>query len=77
VETVQNVSFEQAITDLETILQKLEHTTLESSIELYKEGILLADYCSKLVENFKGEIILLQEESGKLHEQQFAADEYF
>jgi len=62
---LSQLSFEQALLEIETIIKQLEHpnTSLENSIALYKEGVLLTDYCNKLMENFKGEILILQGDS--------------
>lgn len=46
------LSFERALSRLETIVEKLDDDSLslEESIELYEEGIVLSKQCSKTLE---------------------------
>ncbi|WP_340103959.1 exodeoxyribonuclease VII small subunit [Rhodohalobacter sp. 8-1] len=46
-------SFEEALTKLEAIVEKLddEDITLEESVQLYEEGLKLSKICSKTLEN--------------------------
>lgn len=46
-------SFEEALTKLEAIVDKLddEDITLEDSVQLYEEGLKLSKICSKTLEN--------------------------
>lgn len=48
----ESLSFEEALRKLESIVGKLEESevSLEESIELYEEGMKLAGYCSKVLE---------------------------
>lgn len=48
----ERLSFEKALSRLETIVEKLddESLSLEESIELYEEGIMLSKQCSKTLE---------------------------
>lgn len=45
-------SFEEALSRLEAIVSELEDesVSLEKSIELYEEGLKLANYCTKTLE---------------------------
>ncbi|MEZ4732516.1 MAG: exodeoxyribonuclease VII small subunit [Caldilineaceae bacterium] len=49
---VQELSYEEALAQLETILDALEQDDLplESSLTLYERGVLLADYCTNLLD---------------------------
>lgn len=51
--TEERLSFEEALTKLEAIVEKLdgEEITLEKSVELYEEGLRLSKICSKTLEN--------------------------
>lgn len=46
-------SFEEALTKLEAIVEKLddEDITLEESVQLYEEGLKLSKICSETLEN--------------------------
>lgn len=46
---IEEMSFEQALAELETIVKNLEsgNTALEDSIESYERGILLKNHCEK------------------------------
>lgn len=49
------LTYEQAYSKLEEILNKLEtnNTSLDESLELYEEGIKLYARCNKLLDNAK------------------------
>jgi len=49
---VQELSYEEALAQLETILDALEQDDLplESSLTLYERGVLLADHCTSLLD---------------------------
>ncbi len=67
-------SFEEAITELEQIVSRLEKgdISLEESIENFQQGIQLSRYCaSKLDEAEKKISILLQDEAGNIVEKDF------
>jgi exodeoxyribonuclease VII small subunit len=48
-----NLTYEEAYSKLEIILEKLESksTSLDESLSLYEEGIKLYKHCNKLIEN--------------------------
>jgi exodeoxyribonuclease VII small subunit len=50
-----NLTYEQAYTKLEEILNKLESSSasLDESLTLYEEGISLYKHCNKLLEDAK------------------------
>ena len=49
----QEPGFEEALKRLETIVEKLEDESisLEASIDLYEEGIILSKQCTKALED--------------------------
>ncbi|ERJ13775.1 exodeoxyribonuclease VII small subunit [Haloplasma contractile] len=51
--TKQDYSFEQAMTELETIVRKLEsgQVNLDDSISLYKKGLELTKFCNNKLTN--------------------------
>ena len=62
-------SFEQQLTALETIVERLEQgdLSLEESVRLFEEGVKLSDACKKELEAAEGRIqILVDRGSGKM-----------
>lgn len=49
----EQLSFEEALRKLESIVEKLEdpEVTLDESIQLYEEGMKLSKYCSQTLED--------------------------
>jgi exodeoxyribonuclease VII small subunit len=70
----QEVSFEQAMEQLETIVSRLESgdVPLEQAISLYQEGMRLAKLCGDKLEQFERKIEMLAEEGGALVRKPFA-----
>jgi len=67
-------SFEEAISELEEIVKKLEkgELSLEESINCFQEGVLLSKYCSEKLDEAERRItILLENENGEIQEQDF------
>lgn len=60
-------AFEDALEKLEKIVQKLEdgNTSLDESMKLFEEGIRLARFCSKKLEEAKNKIEILTKKDGK------------
>ncbi|MDO4378974.1 MAG: exodeoxyribonuclease VII small subunit [Erysipelotrichia bacterium] len=58
------ISFEDAMQKLEEINQKLQKNDcpLDEAIDLYKEGLKLADYCNKKLEAVSAELNKLSQE---------------
>ncbi len=66
--TKQETTFEQALTELEQIVQKLERgeLPLEDSLRLYEEGIRLSRLCHGKLEEAEGRIeVLLKDSHGE------------
>lgn len=73
---IDQLKFEQAIKELETIINELEKSdssiSLEESLELYKEGVILAGHCKKILDNTEQEInILKKTQENKFEESSF------
>lgn len=60
----ERLSFEKALSRLETIVEKLddESLSLEESIDLYEEGILLSKQCTETLEKAELRIEKVHEE---------------
>ncbi len=55
------VSFENALEELETVVEQLEggELTLEESLALYERGIALGDHCQKSLDAAEQKVLLL------------------
>jgi exodeoxyribonuclease VII small subunit len=70
--------FEEALQELETIVQRLEdgNLTLDESLSLFEEGIKLSRLCSQRLEEAEKKVeILLKNENGSLSRQPFEPEE--
>lgn len=72
--TEQDIGFEQAMEQLETIVSKLESgdVPLEQAIELFQEGMRLSKICGQKLESVERRIEMLLEEDGQLVKKPFA-----
>ena len=69
-----NLSYEEAISKLEKILKDLENDdcTLNDSLDKFKKGIELYNYCNDLLSKAEGEIkILLRDDGMNMQEVEF------
>lgn len=69
-----NVTFEEAMSELEEIVLKLENgnLSLDESIELFQRGIELSKICSKKLDDAERKItILTQNKDGSFDETPF------
>ena len=67
-----NKKFEDAISELEDIVSKLENgeLSLEESIEYFQKGIELSKYCSEKLDEVEKRIsILIEDEQGRVREE--------
>ncbi len=72
------MSFEQAMKNLEEIVEMLESGSLEleESLRLFEEGITLSRHCQKLLQQAEGRIQrLIENENGELVLQAFTLEE--
>lgn len=71
----EELSFEQAMDKLETIVSKLESgdIPLEQAIDLFQEGMRLSQLCSGKLENVERKIEMLIEENGTYTKKPFTA----
>ncbi len=70
--------FEEALQELETIVQRLEdgNLSLDESLALFEEGIKLSRLCSQRLDEAEKKVeILLKSENGSLSRQPFEPEE--
>lgn len=70
----KKMTFEQAIQRLEEIVEILEteEIVLEKSVDLYKEGMELAEFCQTKITKAETEVVLLQKNiSGEIEQTHF------
>ena len=70
-------SFEEAISELESIVEKLENgeLPLDESIEIFQKGIELSKFCSKRLDEVERKIsILIEDEKGQVREEAFTPE---
>lgn len=68
------LSFEDAMNELEDIVDKLEkgELSLDESIEYFQKGMELSKHCSKKLNEVEKKIsILIQDEKGEVREETF------
>lgn len=60
---VENLTYEEALKQLEDIVQKLENNEipLEESIALFQEGIALSKYCDDKLKNIQAKVAQIYE----------------
>jgi len=70
----KNLSFEEAMENLEKIVTELEagELPLDKSVENFKNGMELSNYCSKLLDDAEKTIsILVEQRDGTMKEENF------
>lgn len=60
---MKEMTYEQAITKLQSIIEKLENdsATLDESVKLFEEGTELAAFCNKCLDSAEAKITNLLE----------------
>ncbi len=72
----EKLSFEEAMDNLEKIVSELEkgELSLEESVENFKKGMEISNYCSGLLDSAEKSItILLKDKNGNVAEENFDA----
>lgn len=70
----KNKTFEEAMAELEEIVEKLEKGELpiDESIEYFQKGVELSRYCSKKLDEVEKKItLLIEKENGDIKEEIF------
>ena len=73
---IENISFEQALKELETIVKNLESgaIALDDSLENYENGIKLVRRCNLLLDNAEKKVKkLARNDAGEVIEEDFEA----
>ncbi len=67
-QSIKNLTFEEALQELEDITQQMEaHAlSLEKSLEVYERGCLLKKRCQELLEQAESKIEYLKEQDGAI-----------
>ncbi|MGN9164137.1 exodeoxyribonuclease VII small subunit [Tissierellaceae bacterium HCP3S3_D8] len=77
----ENLSYEEALEELQNILDNLENGehTLSESVDMFKNGIELYTHCNNILSKTDGEIKILLESEDSLIEEDFLkeADDYY
>lgn len=65
-------TFEEAMKELEAIVQKLEQgsISLDESIEMFQKGISLSRYCNNLLDDMEKKVVKLVEVQGEMQEKE-------
>lgn len=74
----KELTYEEAMESLKSTLEKLEKedSTLEESMNNFKEGIKLYNYCNSLLNKAEGEItLILDKESEDIEEVEFPLED--
>ncbi|TYS68158.1 exodeoxyribonuclease VII small subunit [Sutcliffiella horikoshii] len=73
----KEVTFEEAMKDLENIVEKLEEgdVPLEEAISFYKEGMKLSKLCHDKLSHVESEMEQILKENGELESFQVQEDE--
>ncbi len=72
------LSYEEAIAELETIVKRLEQgeVKLEESAVLYERGVALAKHCSGILQDMQEKMSILSfDEEGELLEKEISFDD--
>lgn len=61
----KRLSYEEALKQLEDIVEKLEKdkSSLNESVEMFKKGVELYEYCNNLLSHAEGEVKILLDNS--------------
>lgn len=72
----KKITFEDAMTRLEEIVERLEteEVPLEEAVKLYQEGLSLSAICKEKLAAAEGSIVLLRKEAGIWEEAPFVEE---
>ncbi len=71
---MENLSFEEAIEQLEKVVNELEapNLTLDESVKKFEKGMELSKHCNELLEKAEKNItILIEKSNGEMKEEAF------
>ena len=72
----ENLSFEESMENLENIVTELEKgdLSLEVSVEKFKEGMEISNYCTNLLNEAEESITILLKNQNGYTEEEFSAE---
>lgn len=73
---MKNMTFEEALEELENTVKELENDklSLEESVKKFEKGIEISNHCNKLLaEAEKSITVLIEKSNGEVTEEQFSA----
>jgi len=72
----KTVSFEQSLTDLETLVNKMEtgDLSLDESLGAFEEGVKLTRECQKMLDEAEQKVQILTEKNGELNSLPFDSE---
>lgn len=74
---MKDLSFEEAINELEKTVNELEveKLTLDESVKKFEKGMELSKYCNELLEKAEKDItILIEQSNGEIKSEKFEVD---
>lgn len=74
---MKDLSFEEAINELEKTVNELEveKLTLDESVKKFEKGMELSKYCNELLEKAEKDItILIEQSNGEIKSEKFEID---
>lgn len=75
---MENLSFEEAIKELEEVVSELEapNLTLDESVKKFEKGMELSKHCNELLDKAEKNItILIEQSNGSINEEAFEVPE--
>ena len=68
----REISYEQAVSELEQIVEKLNSgcVALDEMVTLYEKGVELADYCKELLGRYEGRMDKAVRHSAEAHQEE-------
>lgn len=74
---MKEVSFEEAMKELEQITIELENgnLTLDESVSKFEEGMKLSKKCNDIIEKAEKKITILLNKNGEIEEENFEANQ--
>lgn len=71
---IEDMSYEDAIEELEKIIEELESNdlSLKDSMDKFKRGIALYNHCNEILSKMEGEVkVLIKDDNGNLNDEDF------
>lgn len=71
---IEDMSYEDAIEELEKIIEELESNdlSLKDSMDKFKRGIALYNHCNEILNKMEGEVkVLIKDDDGTIKDEDF------